>query len=94
MAFGGLSVRCKSAVFWQTGVNLCFNTHQNGRYYGVSRINVRKEYPVSILAIRRKGEAITNPCGEVPLEPDDTVIVIGAPHQMILSGYLMYSTRR
>ncbi len=93
MAFGGFSVRYKSAVFWQTGVNLCFNTHRNGRYYGVSRINVRKEYAVSILAIRRKGEVIANPSGEVTLEPADEVIVIGAP-QLIYYAYLRYSTRR
>ena len=36
----------------------------------LSRINVRKEFAVSILAIRRKGEVIANPSGEVTLEPD------------------------
>jgi CPA2 family monovalent cation:H+ antiporter-2 len=45
----------------------------------LSRINVRKEYAVSILAIRRKGEILVNPSGDMTLEPDDEVIVIGAP---------------
>jgi Trk K+ transport system NAD-binding subunit len=45
----------------------------------LSRINVRKEYAVSILAIRRKGEILINPSGDMTLEPDDEVIVIGAP---------------
>jgi CPA2 family monovalent cation:H+ antiporter-2 len=45
----------------------------------LSRINVRKEYGISILAIRRNGEMIVNPSGEIELEPGDDVIVIGAP---------------
>jgi CPA2 family monovalent cation:H+ antiporter-2 len=45
----------------------------------LSRINVRKEYAVSILAIRRKREIPVNPSGDMTLEPDDEVIVIGAP---------------
>ena len=49
----------------------------------LSRINVRKEFAVSILAIRRKGEVIANPSGEVTLEPDDEVIVIGAPADIL-----------
>ncbi len=45
----------------------------------LSAINVRKEYAVSILAIRREGEVIANPSGEMVLETDDEVIVIGIP---------------
>jgi CPA2 family monovalent cation:H+ antiporter-2 len=45
----------------------------------LSRINVRKEYGISILAIRRNGEMIVNPSGEIDLEPGDDVIVIGTP---------------
>jgi CPA2 family monovalent cation:H+ antiporter-2 len=42
-------------------------------------IEVRKKYGVSVLAIRRKGEVIANPSGEMDLESDDEAIVIGAP---------------
>jgi CPA2 family monovalent cation:H+ antiporter-2 len=45
----------------------------------LSAINVRKEFAVSILAIRRNGEVLVNPSGEMDLKPDDDVIAIGAP---------------
>jgi len=56
----------------------------------LSRINVRKEYAVSILAIRRKGEVLANPSGEVNLEPDDEVIVIGAPADIIRLSHVFH----
>jgi CPA2 family monovalent cation:H+ antiporter-2 len=42
-------------------------------------IEVRKKYGVSILAIRRAGEIIANPAGEMDLKAGDEAIVIGAP---------------
>ncbi|PKL57805.1 MAG: potassium transporter KefB, partial [Methanomicrobiales archaeon HGW-Methanomicrobiales-5] len=45
----------------------------------LSAINVRKEYAVSILAIRRNGDVLVNPSGEMDLESGDEVIVIGEP---------------
>ncbi|MDP3396957.1 MAG: cation:proton antiporter [Methanoregula sp.] len=45
----------------------------------LSAINVRKEYAVSILAIRRNGEVFVNPSGEMDLKPEDELIVIGVP---------------
>jgi CPA2 family monovalent cation:H+ antiporter-2 len=45
----------------------------------LSMINVRKEFAVSVLAIRRRGEVLVNPSGDMILEPDDEVVVIGAP---------------
>jgi monovalent cation:H+ antiporter-2, CPA2 family len=40
----------------------------------LSRINVRKEYAVIILAIRRKGEILANPSGDMNLEPEGEVL--------------------
>jgi len=56
----------------------------------LSRINVRKEYGVSILAIRRKGEVIVNPSGDMDLQPGDEVIVIGAPDNVIRLSRLFH----
>lgn len=56
----------------------------------LSAINVRKEFSVSILAIRRNGEVLVNPSGEMDLEPDDEVIVIGAPYAIIRLSLLFH----
>ncbi len=56
----------------------------------LSRINVRKEYGVSILAIRRNGEIIVNPSGDMDLESGDEVIVIGAPDNVIRLSRLFH----
>jgi len=45
----------------------------------LSRISIRKEYGISVLAIRRCGEMIVNPSGDVDLKSGDEVIVMGAP---------------
>jgi CPA2 family monovalent cation:H+ antiporter-2 len=45
----------------------------------LGEINVRKEYSVSILAIKRGDEIIENPSGDARLSDGDEVIVIGAP---------------
>ena len=45
-------------------------------------LNVRREYGISILAIRRNGEIMANPDGDCQLEPGDEVIVIGAPENI------------
>ena len=56
----------------------------------LSAINVRKEYAVSILAIRRNGEVLVNPSGEMDLEPEDEVIVIGVPDAIIRLSLLFH----
>ncbi|MDP3563103.1 MAG: cation:proton antiporter, partial [Methanoregula sp.] len=56
----------------------------------LSAINVRKEFAVSILAIRRNGEVIVNPSGEMNLEPDDEVIVIGDTDAIIRLSLLFH----
>ena len=60
----------------------------------LSRINVRKEYGVSILAIRRNGEIIVNPSGDMDLEPGDEVIVIGAPDNVIRLSHVVPSREK
>ncbi|MDO9324817.1 MAG: cation:proton antiporter [Methanoregula sp.] len=56
----------------------------------LAAINVRKEFAVSILAIRRNGEVLVNPSGEMDLEPDDEVIVIGASDAIIRLSLLFH----
>jgi CPA2 family monovalent cation:H+ antiporter-2 len=56
----------------------------------LSAINVRKEFAVSILAIRRNGEVLVNPSGDMVLKPDDEVIVIGAPDAIIRLSQLFH----
>ncbi len=41
-------------------------------------LNVRKEYSVSILAIKRNGEVLSNPSGDMTLMQGDELIVIGS----------------
>ncbi len=41
-------------------------------------LNVRKDYSVSVLAIKRNGEVISNPSGDMVLMQGDELIVIGA----------------
>jgi len=45
-------------------------------------LNVRREYGISILAIRRNGLLMENPDGDCLLEPGDEVIVIGTPEKI------------
>ncbi|MFA6363748.1 cation:proton antiporter [Methanoregula sp.] len=45
-------------------------------------LNMRREYGISVLAIRRNGEIMANPDGDSLLEPGDEVIVIGAPDKI------------
>ncbi|MDD1703373.1 MAG: cation:proton antiporter [Methanoregula sp.] len=45
----------------------------------LAELNVRREYGISILAIRHAGEIIPNPSGDCRIAPGDEVIVIGSP---------------
>jgi CPA2 family monovalent cation:H+ antiporter-2 len=45
-------------------------------------LNVRKQYSVSVLAIKRQEEVIENPSGDFDLKPSDEVIVIGTPDKI------------
>jgi CPA2 family monovalent cation:H+ antiporter-2 len=56
----------------------------------LSAISVRKDYGISILAIRRNGEVLVNLSGDMDLEPDDEVIVIGAPDAILRLSRLFH----
>lgn len=45
-------------------------------------LNIRQHYGVSILAIKRNGDILTNPDGDSLLEPGDEVIVMGLPEKI------------
>jgi len=45
----------------------------------LSQINVRHDYGISVLAIRRGKEILANPTGETDIRTDDEVVVMGAP---------------
>ena len=45
-------------------------------------INVRKQFSVTVLAIRRGTEVIENPSGETDLKAGDDVVVIGTPDKI------------
>jgi len=49
----------------------------------LQELNVRREYGISILAIRRDGRIMENPDGDCLLEPGDEVIVIGPPARIV-----------
>jgi CPA2 family monovalent cation:H+ antiporter-2 len=42
-------------------------------------LNIRKQYSVSILAVKRQQRVIENPSGEMNLQAGDEAIVMGAP---------------
>jgi CPA2 family monovalent cation:H+ antiporter-2 len=48
----------------------------------LGEINVRKQYSVTVLAIRRGTEVIENPSGETDLKPGDEVVMMGAPDKI------------
>ncbi|MDD1718650.1 MAG: cation:proton antiporter [Methanoregulaceae archaeon] len=53
-------------------------------------LNIRKNYSVTVLAIRRGGEMIANPSGDFSLLPGDEVVVTGVPEKIsLLSGLLL-----
>jgi CPA2 family monovalent cation:H+ antiporter-2 len=57
----------------------------------LAALNVRKNYGVSVLAIQRGDEVISNPGGEMVLEPGDRLIIIGKADEIsrisrLLSG--------
>ncbi len=45
-------------------------------------LNIRKQYLVSILAVKRQQQVIENPSGEMDLQPGDEAIVMGAPEKI------------
>ncbi|HPS21836.1 MAG TPA: cation:proton antiporter [Methanoregulaceae archaeon] len=45
-------------------------------------LNIRKQYSVSILAVKRQQQVIENPSGEMDLQPGDEAIVMGAPEKI------------
>ncbi len=45
-------------------------------------LDIRKQYSVSVLAVRRQQQVIENPSGEMDLQPGDETIVMGAPEKI------------
>ncbi|HON82175.1 MAG TPA: cation:proton antiporter [Methanoregulaceae archaeon] len=57
----------------------------------LGELDVRKEYGVSVLAIRRGNEMIENPAGDIDLKAGDEVITIGAPEKIGLLSSIFLS---
>lgn len=55
----------------------------------IEELNVRKETGASIIAVVRKGDAITNPSGEMKLQKGDVVILIGSHAQLFKARKLL-----
>ncbi len=49
----------------------------------MSEIGLRKDYGVTVLAIRRNTEVILNPHGEIRIEPNDILILVGLIDKLI-----------
>jgi len=49
----------------------------------LTKLNIRREYSVSVLAIRRGEEVLANPSGDTMLEAGDDVIVLGKPEDIM-----------
>jgi len=54
----------------------------------LSQLNIRRDYGVSILAIRRQKEILANPSGETNIWPGDDVVVLGAPADIMRMSLL------
>ena len=54
------------------------------RVYGKSlaELALRRHYGTTVLAIRRHGESLVNPGGEVLLMANDLAMVLGRPEQL------------
>jgi CPA2 family monovalent cation:H+ antiporter-2 len=48
----------------------------------IGEINLRKNYGVTLLAIQRGSDTLTNPGGEITLLKNDKLIVLGSPEQL------------
>lgn len=48
----------------------------------LSEVALRSEYGVTLLAVRRGGEALPNPGAAFVFEKEDQLIVFGNPHQV------------
>lgn len=48
----------------------------------LAQIDLRRRYDVTVLAIRRGSEVISNPGGDAQLCPDDELIIMGLPEEL------------
>ncbi|MBM4460867.1 MAG: Na+/H+ antiporter subunit G [Chloroflexi bacterium] len=48
----------------------------------LAQIDLRRRYDVTVLAIRRKAEVLSNPDGDEHLCPDDELIIMGLPEKL------------
>jgi K+/H+ antiporter YhaU regulatory subunit KhtT len=48
----------------------------------LAQIDLRRRCDVTILAIRRDDQTVSNPGGDAPLLPGDELIVMGGPEEM------------
>ena len=55
----------------------------------LSEIDLRKKFEVTLLAIRRGREVLSNPSGDVRLLGQDMLILLGKPENISLVGYLV-----
>jgi len=48
----------------------------------LAQIELRKRYGVTVLAIRRDSQILSNPGGDTFLQSNDVLFVLGAPYQI------------
>ncbi|HAJ79131.1 MAG TPA: potassium transporter KefB [Fibrobacteres bacterium] len=65
--------------------------HPNAAVVGktLSEIDLRKKFGVTLLAIRRNKEILSNPSGETCLCPDDIIVLLGSSENTARVAYLM-----
>ncbi|MDD1707829.1 MAG: cation:proton antiporter [Methanoregulaceae archaeon] len=54
-------------------------------------LEIRKQYAVTVIAIRRGQDVVENPSSEENLKPGDEVVVIGAPDKLRVIGSLFHA---
>ena len=54
----------------------------------LAELRLRKQYQVTVLAIRRDSEIISNPTIDTPFEADDVLFVLGAPEKIAGAAHL------
>ncbi len=51
--------------------------------------NLRRAHRITVLAVKREGELLPNPDGDLRLEPQDVIVVLGAPDDLVEGARLV-----
>lgn len=88
----GISAECTDLKCYMPGVEIAaLRVGEESPLAGktLSKVDMRRQYEVVILAVRRGSSVITNPAGDLEILPGDVLVALGPPEKnALLSGLL------